>query len=174
MSESQATYRSSMGFLVGLDPGEETGVALYDPKAGRLRFCTSMSFWKAVQWFGTVAGPVAMVVIEDARKLPIYGRHDNVRGRRRDRLARNIGRVDRDTGLWVEYLERRGYRVLLARPSREQKWDAATFKRITHYQGRTNQHARDAGMLVFALKAPPPESLGQATLGGCAGPQRTD
>ena len=74
----------------------------------------------------------------------------------------------------MEYLERRGYRVLLARPSREQKWDAATFKKITRYPGRASQHARDAGMLVFALKAPPPEPLGQATLGGCAGPQRTD
>ena len=181
MSESASTYRTAPGLIVGLDPGEQTGVAAYDPRARRLRFCTSMSFWKAVQWFNTALGPiepidglspgpVVRVVIEDARKLPIYGRHGAVRGRRRDKLVRNIGRIDRDTQLWVEYLERRGYRVLLARPSREQKWDAATFKRITRYQGRTNQHARDAGMLVFALKAPPPESLGQATLGGCALP----
>ncbi len=150
MSESQATYRSSMGFLVGLDPGEQTGLALYDPMAGRLRFCTSMSFWKAVQWFGTVAGPVAVVVIEDARKLPVYGRHRAVRGARRDKLARNIGRIDRDTQLWLEYLTGRGYRVVLSHPSaRQQKWSAQTFRQITRYQGRTNEHARDAAQLVW-------------------------
>ncbi|MFB3132293.1 MAG: hypothetical protein ACE10K_07210 [Rhodothermales bacterium] len=185
MSEAAATYRSAPALIVGLDPGEQTGVAAYDPRARRLKYVFSLGFWMVVSMFetelgpeqpadGSAPGPVVLVVIEDARKLPVYGRHDKVRGRRRDRLARNIGRIDRDTQLWVEYLERRGYRVLLARPSREQKWDAATFKRITRYQGRTNQHARDAGMLVFALKAPPPESFGQATLGGCAGPQRTD
>ena len=42
---------------------------------------------------------------------------DNVRGRRRDRLARNVGRIDRDTGRWVEYL--RGYQVLEALTSKD-------------------------------------------------------
>ena len=186
MSEAPATYRSSTVLIVGLDPGEQTGVTTYDPRARRLKHVVSLGFWAMVRWFetelgpiesvdGLAPGPVLLVVIEDARKLPIYGRHGAVRGVRRDKLARNVGRIDRDIGLWVEYLTRRGYRVLLARPSRgQEKWDAATFKKITRYPGRASQHARDAGMLVFALKAPPPESLGQATLGGCAGPQRTD
>ena len=161
MSEDQATYRATPTLIVGLDPGEQTGVAAYDPEARRLRFCTSMSFWKAVQWFNTALGPiepldglapgsVALVVIEDARKLPIYGRHGAVRGARRDKLARNVGRIDLDIGLWVEYLSMRGYQVLLARPSRgQQKWDAATFKKITRWQGRTNQHGRDSAQLVW-------------------------
>ena len=99
-------------------------------------------------------GPVVRVVIEDARALPIYGRHGKVRGARRDKLARNVGRVDRETQLWVEYLARRGYRVLLVEPSRgQEKWDAATLKRITRYQGRTNQHGRDAARLVWGRSA---------------------
>ena len=169
MSEDQATYRAAPALIVGLDPGEQTGVAAYDPRARRLRFCTSMSFWKAVQWFNTALGPiepidglapgpVVLVVIEDARKLPVYGRHDKVRGRRRDRLARNIGGIDRDTGLWVEYLKRRGYRVLLVRPSRaQQKWSAERFKKITRYQGRTSQHGRDAARLVWGRSGGPME-----------------
>ena len=132
MSESASTYRAAPGLIVGLDPGEQTGVAAYDPEACRLKYCTSLGFWAMVRWFetalgpiesvdGLAPGPVVLVVIEDARKLPIYGRHGAVRGARWDKLARNVGRIDRDTGLWVEYLERRGYRVLLARPSRGQE-----------------------------------------------------
>ena len=165
MSEARAPYRAASGLLVGLDPGEETGVAVCDPKAERLKYVMSQSFWVVVSLFetelgpetpsdGSSPGPVVLVIIEDARALPIYGRHGKVRGARWDKLARNVGRVDRETQLWVEYLARRGYRVLLARPSRgQEKWDAATFKRITRYQGRTNQHGRDAARLVWGRSA---------------------
>ena len=161
VSEDPMTYRGAPALLVGLDPGEQTGVAAYDSKAGRLKYCTSLGFWAMVRRFESELGPidpvdglapglVVLVVIEDARKLPVYGRHDDMRGRRRDKLARNVGRIDRDTQLWVEYLARRGYRVLLVEPSRgQEKWDAATFKKITRYQGRTNQHGRDAARLVW-------------------------
>ena len=165
MSEVRATYRVAPALIVGLDPGEQTGVAAYDPTEGRLKYCTSLGFWAMVRWFetelgpikpldGLAPGPVVIVVIEDARKLPIYGRHGAVRGARRDKLARNVGRIDRDTGLWVEYLSRRGYQVLLARPSRaQQKWSTETFKKITRYQGRTNQHGRDAARLSWERSA---------------------
>ena len=110
VSEDPMTYRTAPALIVGLDPGEQTGVAAYDSKAGRLKYCTSLGFWAMVRRFetelgpidpvdGLAPGPVVIVVIEDARKLPIYGRHGAVRGRRRDRLARNIGRIDRDTQL---------------------------------------------------------------------------
>lgn len=162
MSESQASYRVSLSpteapaLIVGLDPGAETGFATYDPTARRLESVTSLSFWAVHGLFETSfaptdsspPGPVVLVVIEDARKLPIFGKHDGVRGRRRDRLARNVGRIDRDVDLWLRYLSARGYRVLLVEPQRE-KWSGERLRQVTRYEGRTNQHGRDAARLVW-------------------------
>ena len=66
-------------------------------------------------------------------------------------------------------LERQGYRVCRVRP-RSRKLSADVFRRLTRYQGRTSQHARDAAMLVFGLKNVPPETLGQVTLALYEGP----
>ena len=176
MSESASTYRAAPALIVGLDPGEQTGVAAYDPTARRLKYCTSLGFWAMVRWFetelgpiesvdGLAPGPVLLVVIEDARKLPIYGRHRAVRGARRDKLARNVGRIDRDTQLWVEYLTMRGYQVVRSVPAAgDEKWLAETFKQITRWRGRTNQHGRDAARLVWGRSGSrlPPACAGES------------
>ena len=137
---------------VGIDPGERTGLAIWDGAAQCFRRIVARPFWGAVEALdalGAIAPcPVAGVVIEDSRGLPLYQRHRGLPRAARDRAARSVGRIDVQTDLLVQRCEALGLPVVLAEPSRR-KLDHAKFARLTGHEGRTNQHARDAGLLVF-------------------------
>lgn len=137
--------------LLGIDPGTKTGFALYDADAnggaGELLRVDALDFWEAVALLEAVAGDTAAVVVEDARRIGLYARRGE-RGARRDRIARSVGMIDRDVQLWLDLCERLRLPVATVEPTRK-KWDAETFRRITGWEGRTNEHARDAGRLVF-------------------------
>ena len=76
--------------------------------------------------------------------------------RRREKISRDVGQNQREAKLLADGLGRKGYRVRRTRP-RSRKLDAEQFRCLTKHQGRTSQHARDAGMLVFGLKRVPVE-----------------
>ena len=151
--------------VVGIDPGAETGVAVWSVEAQALLHVGSGHFFDVlallasrvpldarVSLGGVAAGSswaVGLVVVEDARRLPIYARRDGLQGRRRDRVCRDVGRVDRDVELWEVWLLSRGLPVRLAEPLRGGKWDAATLEDLSGWTARTNQHGRDAARLVF-------------------------
>lgn len=174
----KAAPRPSAGVLVvGIDPGEVTGMAAWDVGAQSFVHVGSGSFFEVLdlldEWLGAAppaAGwSVSLVVVEDARRLPIYASRDCVRGRRRDRLCRSVGRIDRDVQLWVDWLRVRALPVRLAEPLRGGKWDAATLARLSGWTEPTNQHARDAGRLVFGTTARHVE-----TWGGVLSPTKGD
>lgn len=157
--ERSAPERSAGPLVVGIDPGAETGVAVWDSRAQALLHVGSGHFFDVLALLdsrvplgGEAAGSswaVGLVVVEDARRLPIYARRDGLRGRRRDRVCRDVGRVDRDVELWEVWLLSRGLPVRLAEPLRGGKWDAATLEDLSGWTARTNQHGRDAARLVF-------------------------
>jgi hypothetical protein len=145
--------------VVGIDPGAVTGVAVWSVEAQELLHVGSGHFFDVLALLesrvplGGVADgslwPVGLVVVEDARRLPIYAGRDGLRGRRRDRVCRDVGRVDRDVELWEVWLRSRGLPVRLAEPLRGGKWDAATLEEVAGWAAPTNQHGRDAARLVF-------------------------
>ena len=170
---------------IGLDAGRDTGVAVWN--ARRQMFARehsggdipddpllTLDFWRAYDFVLTYDAGDVMIVVEDPSKNPSTFSHEVPRSekaaRRREKISRNVGQNQREAQLLAEGLERQGYRVCRVRP-RSQKCSADLFKTITRYQGRASQHARDAAMLVFGLKAPPPESLGQVTLSLYAPPE---
>ena len=65
------------------------------------------------------------------------------------RTAQNVGMNKRDAQLLIAYAEAHNFQVLAVRPTRT-KLKADTFKKMTGWDKRTNQHARDAAMLVFS------------------------
>ncbi|MEM6782223.1 MAG: hypothetical protein AAF624_00620 [Bacteroidota bacterium] len=161
--------------LIGLDPGETTGLAVYELRSKQLVACESGHFFDVQDRLADYAASpqhldrmlsgglanlaqdwwrVAAVVIEDNRGLPVYARHDRQRGRKRDAIARNVGRVDRDVTLWVEWLRRRDFVVALREPIRGAKWDTETLQRLTGWTTPTNEHARDAARLVWGWTEP--------------------
>jgi hypothetical protein len=140
--------------IVAVDPGKTTGFATYDPAARRLGIVTSASFLDAAAMLRdlrTLPG-VALLVVEDSRGLPIYAKRDHVRGRARDRVARNVGRIDRDVELWLALAERLRIPVRAAEPVRAKKWSAADLEAVTGYDARSNQHGRDAARLAWQYR----------------------
>ncbi|GAB5518814.1 MAG: hypothetical protein RhofKO_10650 [Rhodothermales bacterium] len=149
--------------ILGIDPGTTTGLAAYYPSTQRLTECTSAAFWQVLHLVRTTyppegragIGKVAAVIVEDARSLPLYARHRNTKREARDRVARNVGRVDMVTTLIIEWLQAKGYHVQTETPQRRKKWDADTLARLTGYTLPTNEHGRDAARLVVGRSVPP-------------------
>ena len=165
-------------YFIGLDPGTETGLAVWDAQGQVFaRSLLTTTFWDAYDLVCTYDPSTVLVILEDPSKNPPTFSHSIPQSenayRKRERLSRNVGSNMREALLLAEGLERQGYRVRRVRP-RSSKLSAEAFRRLTRYQGRTSEHARDAAMLVFGLKKAPPElpqSLGEATLGLYAPPE---
>lgn len=143
-----------MAVFIGIDPGVNTGYAVWDTEQKMFRVVATGDILDAMfvaklarsQW-GTEDTPTK-VVIEDARKrkwLPQEKSISEYRGR-----LMGAGSVKRDCEIWESFCKRNGFDLILVPPQKGlTKWTAATFNRVTGWKGRTSNHARDAAMLVF-------------------------
>lgn len=137
--------------VIGIDTGHDTGLAVWDTGRRVFRAVATMRIHRAIEavrdWERDNPGQVR-VVFEDARQRRwIPDSHDLRRemGRRQ-----GAGSVKRDATIWQEALTDYGIPFEAVRPHQGlTKWDAETFARITGWEGRTSNHARDAALLVF-------------------------
>ena len=139
-------------YWAGIDPGEHTGVAMYD--GAQLVEVTTVQIHRALQMvasFVEVAqanGIPVKVVFEDARKrrwLPSEKNASEYRGR-----LMGAGSVKRDCTIWEDFLKDLGVDFIAQAPRAGMtKLSAETFARLTGWKGRTSNHARDAAMLVY-------------------------
>ncbi|WFF39271.1 hypothetical protein LU290_03345 [Moraxella nasibovis] len=135
--------------LIGIDPGVNTGFAKsYDGELVEVKTC---SIIEAMKWVGFTAVQARehdhqlTIYIEDARKRKwVTGGREKLQG---------VGSVKRDAVIWEEFCVYHGIAYELVAPKNNNtKLDKETFKRLTGWQGRTSQHARDAVMLVWGRK----------------------
>ena len=145
-------------FLLGVDPGTTTGLAGISATTGRVLFVASAAPLDAVhhveRW--AASGRLAAAFVEDARRLPVYHRNRHANRGERDRIARGVGGVDLLTSMYLALLESLGVPAEGVEPSGQKKWDAKTCARVTGYEGRTNEHGRDALRLVYGRAAARP------------------
>lgn len=133
---------------VGLDPGVHTGVATWTKESGFVNVAT-MSHVEAVQYVSGLVldGLVAQVIFEDARRRTWFG------GKGREALQ-GAGSIKRDCAIWAEWCALWGVPYRSVSPqSKGPKLSAEQFKRLTGWEGRTSEHARDAAMLCWRGKA---------------------
>ena len=138
--------------FIGIDPGVSTGYALWEDDK---LYVDTGTFWSVVgtlEQFGRDARPEGteiVVVIEDPNlNRPVFPR--GVNPAMMLKVAQNVGANKRDAQLLIEWAESWELEVRRVRPV-SKKWDAETFQKITGYNGRTSQHARDAAKLVYGL-----------------------
>lgn len=64
--------------------------------------------------------------------------------------AQGVGSVKRDAQIWEDWCTEQGLNFKMIHPAANAtKKKAEDFTRMTGWTGRTNEHARDAAMLVF-------------------------
>jgi hypothetical protein len=98
-----------------------------------------------VKTFVTLYPGKVFIRVEDARLRTWFGNtgHERLKG---------AGSVERDARIWEDFLQSIGANFEMVHPKyNKTKTDAIYFRKLTGWNGLTNEHSRDAGMLVFGF-----------------------
>ena len=135
---------------IGIDPGTHTGLAIWDSREGEFLSLETLPIHRALEavkeWLSLPMSKLEgmKVVFEDARQRKWFGEGDI------SAKQQGAGSVKRDCSIWEDFCN--DYDIPFeARPPIKgaTKVTAEYFKMISHYQGRTSSHSRDAAMLVI-------------------------
>ena len=98
-----------MAIFIGIDPGVNTGLAVWDTEKRALRFVDTLSILEAMSYIKTfreVISPDCRIVFEDARKRQWLPRERNLSEYRGKLMG--AGSVKRDCEIWEEFCKRVG------------------------------------------------------------------
>lgn len=157
--------RKAARYLLGIDPGASTGLAVYDTEARAYEGHT-LTFWSCYELVTDRFEPdETLIFVENPKEHGfMYGRHmkrlhtlfarrqwsklkDDVTGRIIP-IAFKVGSNRREAELLADRLEDEGYPVERVTP-RTKKWDRQMIERVTGYTGPpNNEHVRDAIKIV--------------------------
>jgi len=136
--------------VIGIDPGMHTGLAVWDTSSRQFLDIRTTNIVDAMDYLRQIREErgIGLVVFEDARQrkwIPREKDMKQVKGR-----AMGAGSVKRDCSIWEEWCRFYciDYVASLPRYGMTKLTDAY-FRGITGYDRRTNEHGRDAAMLVF-------------------------
>ena len=133
---------------IGIDPGVKTGFAVYNPIEKKIELETiqlHQGFFKVLRLRQEFE---IEIVIEDPNKWTFFKKEDTSAGARRQ----GAGSVKRDFKAWKDFFEDFNIPFYPVRPERlrnQHAKDEVLFRRITGYTGKSSEHARVAGMLVW-------------------------
>jgi hypothetical protein len=133
-----------MQFTVGIDPGVNTGVAIWHKPTSRLLEVGCYSIIAAMDRIVKL-GPLAIIELryESAHLRKWFGSKG-------PEALQGAGSIKRDSTIWAEFCEFHGIKGCPIAPQKgATKWTAEYFRTVTGWQGRTNQHGRDAALLVL-------------------------
>ena len=136
--------RTAYKYCIGIDTGVHTGVAVWNREERRFEILAEMKIHKAmfiVSEYVKAAGDKVLVRVEDARKRNKFGERSEFK-------LQGAGSVKRDSTIWedlkIDY-------NMVAPQHNHTKLSSDAFAKLTGYRERTNEHNRDAAMLVFGL-----------------------
>jgi hypothetical protein len=144
-------------YYIGIDCGVNTGIAIYDREKKDLIIVDSdmihitMDYVRRIVTERIIPIDETLFVVEDARQVVFNT--DKVK-------AQGAGSVKRDAKIWADYLDWHNIPHLMVRPKKAiTKLSAERFKEITGWSERTNNHGRDAAMLVWGATYTPQQVL---------------
>ena len=132
-------------YIIGIDTGTHTGICVWDTEERQVRLLRCVKIHEAMRIVLCNYNPAEIFVrVEDARKRKWFGS-----GNTNARLQ-GAGSVKRDASIWDDFLRDLGVRYEMVAPKdNKTKLTAQQFNLLTKYDKRTNEHERDACMLVF-------------------------
>lgn len=140
-------------FLIGVDPGVKTGLAVWDRDKRSLVRVETLPALRAMEFVRSAASAGSGIELwfEDARQRNgYYGGMDAKQAKHGAGVREGVGSVKRDCSLWQEFCEMHKVPYLALKPAAgTTKLDRQEFAGFTKWIGVTSQHARDAAMLVF-------------------------
>jgi len=139
------TDKQKPAWIIGIDSGVNTGFAVWHTKEKRFFKIESMAIHQAIDQIKAYSNNKDQIFIrvEDARKRNWFGKSG------REQLQ-GAGSIKRDAKIWEDFLTDLGVQFELVAPKNNKtKLNANAFKNLTGWQGKTNEHSRDAAMLVF-------------------------
>ena len=138
--------KSDISTHIGIDPGVQTGFAVYDAKMKCFLKVKSYSIIEAMDEILKNYSPdTTKIHFEDAQKRSWYGN----KGRE---VMKGVGSVERDCKIWAEFCLHHGYQSRAVHPKDiATKLSATQFAAYTGWTERTNEHARDAAMIVWGI-----------------------
>jgi hypothetical protein len=143
----------SYQYYIGIDTGVNTGWCVWYKPKKFIRQLMTLSIHKAMKeleaWQRVAPGQI-FVRLEDARLRTWIPKQKNEKAERGRREG--AGSVKRDAQIWEDFLKDLGIAFELVAPKNNKtKVTADYFRKLTGYTERTNEHERDAAMLVFGL-----------------------
>ncbi|MDS7933621.1 hypothetical protein RMB03_20645 [Acinetobacter sp. V91_7] len=146
--------------LIGIDTGVNTGfaVAIDQGNGGQLQDVDShtitLAMSKVLELVEIHSKQNIKLFIEDARKRTWFGNADARQAKSGAGVREGIGSVKRDAQIWEDWCKEQGLKYQMIHPAANKtKTDAKYFLKLTGWAKRTNEHARDAAMLVFGRYA---------------------
>jgi hypothetical protein len=135
--------------IVGLDPGAFTGVAVFD--GGKLWKMETIGPHQIADYL-TKARP-RRVIFEDSRLIShLFTTNKNTRVALN--MARKVGQVDGYCNIIVSVCADLGIPAHGISPKdKGAKMDAARFGDVTGWEGKSNQHERDAAMVAWRFRS---------------------
>lgn len=131
--------------IIGIDPGAYTGIAVYkDGALSELKTIQPYDLQRMLE-----GEKCDLVVFEDSRlQSHIWTR--GLKGAAAMKVARNIGQIDAWCSLIETVCKMSGIETESLSPkAKGEKVDALAFYKLTGYDGRSNQHERDAAMVAL-------------------------
>ena len=133
-----------MKYAVGIDPGTKTGCAIWDVK----NRCFDAIF------SGSILEIMAKIEIYTVLgKTVFFIENPNLRkwyGKNATQKQQGAGSVKRDYSIWLEWFAMHQAEYVAINPKDiRTKVNAQSFRNLTGWQVSTNEHSRDAAMIVF-------------------------
>lgn len=149
---------------IGIDTGVHTGIAVWDNRQRSFEMISALKIHQAMKEVIERADKCAklgiklIVRVEDPRQRTWYETNKMNREEERKRLQ-GVGSVKRDASVWedfltdleAEYGKDRLEFQMVAPKNNKTKLSSDSFKAYTRWEQRTNEHGRDAAMLVFGF-----------------------
>ena len=148
--------------IIGIDPGVNTGFAIYDKRSRQFKVVKSMNIVNTLLELQTLSlnPAIKLIVVENpSLNSPVFHKDTVIAKSGIDgfaKKAQNVGAVGRDAVILLQWCKALFNEVDIRehRPSKSNslltKQDHATFCKMTGYTGKSSsEHSRDAGMLAW-------------------------
>lgn len=145
-------------YSLGIDPGVNTGICLFDRTTRKIAVLATIDFWGVFDFLDALYAimpveSITVVIENSALNKPTFSKAGGNTALKMQKISRNVGFNQRESILLIEGIRRLGYEVKEIRPSgkkgEKRKWTKEVFENLTGWKKQSSQHSRDAAMLVI-------------------------